>query len=154
MNNKDRLHSKAYYNRTRCKGFKLVEYRFRLDIRKTFFMMRVMKHWKRFPREVVDALTLEAVKVRLGLWTTWFSWRCPCSLKVSWTRWHLKVPHNSNSFIILWRTRLLKTERRDEQNKSSIIFYRKMYMIRNIEEKNNLKVFRFSTALELFYRII
>ena len=37
-----------------------------MDIRKKFFVMRVVRHWNRFPREVVDAQSLEAFKVRLN----------------------------------------------------------------------------------------
>ncbi|KFW03777.1 hypothetical protein N327_11712, partial [Fulmarus glacialis] len=46
-------------------GFKLKESRFGLDTRKKFFTMRVVKHGHRLPREVVDAPSLEAFKVRL-----------------------------------------------------------------------------------------
>ncbi|KFP08823.1 hypothetical protein Z169_04367, partial [Egretta garzetta] len=46
-------------------GFKLKEGRFTLDIKKKFFTMRVMRHWNRLPREVVDVPSLKAFKARL-----------------------------------------------------------------------------------------
>ncbi|KFQ92577.1 hypothetical protein Y956_06613, partial [Nipponia nippon] len=46
-------------------GFKLKEGRFRLDIRKKFFTMSVVRHWHRLPTEAVDAPSWELFKARL-----------------------------------------------------------------------------------------
>ena len=44
---------------------KLEEGRFRLDVRKKFFTVRVVIHWNTLPSEAVDAPFLEAFKARL-----------------------------------------------------------------------------------------
>jgi len=52
-------------NRTRGNDFKLEESRFRLDISKKFFTVKVVRRWNRLPREAVDAPSLEAFKTKL-----------------------------------------------------------------------------------------
>ena len=52
----------------RCRsGLQGRQGRFKLDLRMKFFPERLVRHWNRLPKEVVDAASLEAFKARLEL---------------------------------------------------------------------------------------
>jgi len=51
--------------RTRGKGHKWKPRKFHLNMRKSFLALRVMEHWNRLPRDVVDSPSLEIFRTRL-----------------------------------------------------------------------------------------
>lgn len=62
-----------------CRGtttiirYKRKEGIFRLDIKRKFFAVEVVRHWDRLPKETVDAPTQAVLKARLGkALSNWF----------------------------------------------------------------------------------
>jgi len=62
----ERFFSRACSGRIKGNVSKLKEGRFRLDIRKKCFTIRVMRHWNRLPREAVDAPDSGSVRSQTG----------------------------------------------------------------------------------------
>lgn len=61
---RERFFTRACTGKNSGNGFKLTESRFRLDIRKLFFTMTVMRHLNRLTREAVGFPSLEVFMVR------------------------------------------------------------------------------------------
>ena len=62
---RDKLFFRICYDRIGANGFRLKEEILMLGIRKTFFLITVVRHWTGLPRGVVNALFLGTLKVRI-----------------------------------------------------------------------------------------
>ena len=60
------LFTRVSNDKARGNGSKLKEGGFRIDIRRKFFTMRVVKHWNMLPREAVDTPFLEVFQGQVG----------------------------------------------------------------------------------------
>ena len=96
------LLTRAWNVRTRGDGFKLKEGRFRSDMRKKFFTLRVVRPWHSFPSEVAGAPSLETSKARLDRALSSLI-RLEMSLLTAggWAPWPLKVPSSPKHSVFL-----------------------------------------------------
>jgi len=96
------LFTRAWSDRTRGDGFKVKEGRFRLDIRKKFFTLRVVRHWHSLPREAVAAPSLAVLKTRLdGALSNLLEWKVSLLMTGVWNEMVFKVPDNPKHSMIL-----------------------------------------------------
>jgi len=73
--------TRAWSDRTGANGFRLEEGRFRLDIRKRFFTLRVVRPWPRLPREAVAAPSVAVFQARLdGALSSLVWWKVSLSM--------------------------------------------------------------------------
>jgi len=73
----------------------------RVDIRKTLFAVRVVRHWHRLPRGY-ECPSLEAFKARLdGAVSNLVQREVSLPIAGGWNEVGLKVPSNSNHSVIL-----------------------------------------------------
>jgi len=69
--------------------------------------LSVWQHWQRLPTaRWMPHPWKHSRSGWMGLWSTWSSWRCPCSWQGGGARWSLKVPSCTNYALILWQSHL------------------------------------------------
>jgi len=86
---------------TRGDSFGLKEGRFRSDIRKKLFMMRVVRLWPRLPRGAVAGPSLSGFRARLdGAGSTLGWWKGSLPVAGGWNQMIFKVPSNPNHSMI------------------------------------------------------
>jgi len=94
--------------------------RVRLDLRKKPFTVRVMRHWHRLARDVVDAPSLEAFKARLdqALGSLMELW-CPCALQGVGIDGSQEVPSSFEDSMIFHRVLESSPSLQPPQNRAS-----------------------------------
>ncbi len=65
-----RLISVVNSNRTSSSSLKHEHRKFHTNMQKNFFTVRVMEHWNRLPREVVESPPMEIFKIHLAASST------------------------------------------------------------------------------------
>lgn len=84
-------------------GIKLQQGRFRQEVRKNFFLKRVLKHWSRLPKRVPGSSSLEVFKrcIEIALRDIIKWW--DSTLRLDWTWWlDLMILVVFPTILILW----------------------------------------------------
>ena len=63
---KARLSLVVHCNRARNNGLKLEHTKLHTNMQKNFFMVRVMEHWNRLPKEIMESPSMQIFKTHLN----------------------------------------------------------------------------------------